>query len=128
MIVGSECDIMYAITWFEKDNKGNKSIHGGTAWSIWCFVTKCIEFVNNNLRSIESNLFTFPCYIYDQNINMWHQVRYCRNDDKVEFVQIEKVPLLRELDNGIKYVGIGTRELNSLGISAIKQLFEDDFI
>jgi len=122
-IVGTETDILYAISWLKHTSISNSqvedniNVHGGTAWAVMSFINNCIKFLNDNKKQ---GLFNLPCYIYDQNIKKWYQVRY--NLD-IEFIITDKVPLLKELNIGIKFGGIGTREINQDGINEIKKLF-----
>src|SRR3954468_23742670 len=37
LLVSSECNIVFAISWFES----NQVVHGGTAWAFYCFIEKC---------------------------------------------------------------------------------------
>ena len=129
-LITSNCDIMYAVSWFEKDSLGNLNIHGGTAWALWCYCSMMItsfESMKNN-GTYNENGCLFQCYIFDQNENNWYQVKYTSGKDIslqkcMEFIKIDKVPSIKEFSKGIRFAGIGTRELNHAGQSAIQQLF-----
>ena len=119
-VIVSNCDIVYAVTWFEKDGIGELNIHGGTAWAVWCAIDRFIKLAD----TLPNNNVTFPCYIYDQNVCKWHQVKYNKNNaNKIEFIEVNKVPLLKELKEGIKFAGIGTREILPHSVEEIKKLY-----
>ena len=65
-IVGTETDILYAISWSEHTSISNSkvedniNVHGGTAWAVMSFINNCIKFLNDNKKQ---GLFDLPCYI-----------------------------------------------------------------
>ena len=89
-----DSESLYAITSFDYGMKPK----GGTAWAIWMFILNRAEF---------------PVYVYDQYTKQWFT--YINR----EFSPISKPPQ----PSGI-WTGIGTREINSAGTSAIHDLFQ----
>jgi len=78
------------------DNNGN--VKGGTGWAVSCAI--------DNKK---------PVYLFEQNDNQWYYYDYNTN-----YFQIyENIPKLTE-----KFAGIGTREINKNGISAIINIFK----
>ena len=109
--VGLEADVLYAITWL--DEKESSFIHGGTAWS-------CYTFIDKHIRKGEELI---PAYIFDQIVKKWYQIQYDKSSNNIKFEVINFPPKINGLD-GIKYAGIGTREINDDGIKEIEKLYE----
>lgn len=92
----------------KKDSKGyyNKSkleiVSGGTGYAV--------QMAINNDREV---------YVFDQNVGKWFRWSY----NSLRFVELNQCPSITEED----FAGIGTREINELGISAIKELFKKTF-
>ncbi len=103
-------DAVFAIGEFDNGpNKNNfTTVKGGTGWAIE-------EAINNNI----------PVYFFDQIKGLWF------NDGIIRDVEtgIEWTRFMTNKDSELKpkltprFAGIGTREINEVGIMAIKKLF-----
>jgi hypothetical protein len=89
----------------EKNGKGKKNssnveiVDGGTGWAIQ--------------MSINHNKEVF---VFDQKKELWFRWSYVTNS----FIQMKDSPIITEYN----FAGIGTREINKVGINAIKELFK----
>lgn len=116
IIIGLSADQLFAITTLDN----NKIINGGTAWAVYAFIYKHIEYINQN-----NNNYNFPIgtngYIYDQIIEKWFQIIINKKDDFIihDFIEINNSPIIKNS----KYIGIGTRELNKKGEEIISNLY-----
>lgn len=96
------CESVYAISSFTQDNSLLK-VAGGTAWA-------CQMYVDRFLYDQES-FDLCQLYVFDQTIEKWYQwLRQWREIDK------PPTPF------GV-YAGIGTRDITTAGITAIKSLY-----
>lgn len=115
--IGMEADIVFVISTLNTDNN-NSRINGGTAWASYTFIDKYCPIQRYPPGTIES--LSIPFYLFEQNVCQWYQVSVKPSIQEIKFIPIDyqlKIP------NGVKYAGIGTRELNSNGLDAIKSLF-----
>jgi hypothetical protein len=100
--------IGYIVNPGKKGNKGyyNKSkyqtVDGGTGYAVMCAI--------NNLREV---------YVFDQNANFWNRWSY----STMSFIPLNDTPKI-ETQN---FAGIGTREINDLGIKAIESVYSNTF-
>jgi hypothetical protein len=100
--------IGYIVNPGKKGNKGyyNKSkyqtVDGGTGYAVMCAI--------NNLREV---------YVFDQNANFWNRWSY----STMSFISLNDIPKI-ETQN---FAGIGTREINDLGIKAIESVYSNTF-
>jgi hypothetical protein len=78
-----------------------KLVSGGTGWAV--------QMAVDNRK---------PVFFFDQESKTWNSFDY----DIMEFVIINYVPKLTE-----NFAGIGTREINDDGMSAIMDVFENTF-
>jgi len=91
-----------------KDSKGyyNKSkyeiVSGWTGYAV--------QMAINNDREV---------YVFDQNLNKWFRWSY----NSLRFVELKQVPKITEEN----FAGIGTREINSNGVRAIRSVYESTF-
>lgn len=105
-------DVIYAIGVIiepgDKSKKGyyNKSkydvVDGGTGYAVQMGI--------NNNKDV---------YVFDQNIGIWYRWSYT----SLRFVELKKD--IKILSNN--FAGIGTREINEIGIKAIEELYKNTF-
>lgn len=100
-MVGLNVDILYAVSTLDENGR----IKGGTAWACYSFISK---FYNGFI----------PLFLFDQDKNQWFQVEVKEDTINYHPANSPKVP------PGLKYGGIGTRELNDNGIKAIRELYK----
>lgn len=93
---------VYSIANLDKNNP--KSVEGGTAWAVEAYKLKSKE------KDVEPEIYTF-----DQNKKSWFKFQL---DAMVPWIEITIPPK----PHG-KWTGIGTRQLSSDGLSAIKSVF-----
>jgi len=90
---------IYAIGTIKNENE----VEGGTGWAIQMGI--------NLKRTI---------FVFEQNENLWYQYSY----EKEKFIPLyDKIPKLTE-----EFAGIGTREINQNGISAIENILHYNVI
>ena len=92
-------DTVFAVGKF--DGTSMKRISGGTGWAVQ--------------MAIDSDT---PIYFYNQSDSKW----YVYLPNFRIFVEMYIVPILTE-----NFAGIGTRELNAFGVSAIQTVYENTF-
>lgn len=83
--------------------KNGKEVDGGTGWAVQMGI---------NFKKI--------IFVFEQNENLWYQYNY----EKEKFIPLyDKIPKLTE-----DFAGIGTREINQNGISAIENILHYNVI
>lgn len=87
-------DTIFAIGTLQSEN----SVNGGTGWAVQLSI--------DNKKTI---------YLFEQEFNQWYYFDYESN----AFEIYEEIPKLTN-----KFAGIGTRNINKNGITAIKNLFK----
>lgn len=96
------CESVYAVSKFTSDNSMLK-VDGGTAWA-------CQMYVDRFLYDREP-FSLCHLYMFDQNSEKWFQWNRI-------WKEIDKPPTPKSV-----YAGIGTRDISTAGINAIKNLY-----
>lgn len=92
----------------EKNKKGYYSksdiqiVDGGTGWACAMSIISMKDL-----------------YVYEQNIKAWFRWSYVTNS----FIRLKETPFIKSK----RFAGIGTREINEFGISAIRELYQKSF-
>jgi hypothetical protein len=100
VLVGLTAEVVYAISGVDENNR----IMGGTAWACYSFISKFIEG-------------PIQLYLFDQYKNWWYQIHL--NPCGIKYIRV----IQPKIALNCAYAGIGTRELNENGISAINLLY-----